>query len=111
MSVYPSIVSSGQYQTVSALPTINAKIAMIGTANTSTSQNIAYHKEAIALAVANLAMDLPGAQVSTAMDEEGGFSLRYVEQYQASTDQIVKRLDVLYGFALVRPELACKIYG
>jgi hypothetical protein len=65
--------------------------------------------------MAPLKTDLAGARVSTetsqANDEEGGLSIRYVEQYNASTDQSIQRFDVLYGWAVVRPELGCLIKG
>lgn len=111
LSVYPAIANSGQYQTVTALPATPAAVTFLGTSATKTDANFMYQRNAIALAVAPLAEDLDGAKVSRAMSEEDGLSIRYVSQYQAATDVSVKRLDVLYGWAVVRPELGCRIQG
>ena len=63
--------------------------------------------------MAPLDTDLPGAEVSKvrADSEEDGLSIRYVQQYNAQTDQKIQRFDVLYGWAVVRPELGCLIKG
>jgi hypothetical protein len=40
-----------------------------------------------------------------------GLSIRLVRQYDINSDQLPTRLDVLYGFSTVYPELACRITG
>jgi P22 coat protein - gene protein 5 len=111
LNVFPTISINGQYQTVNSLPSVGSNVTFQGTPATSTQVNVMYQKDAIALVVAPLASDLPGAEVSSsrADDEEGGMSIRYVQQYQALTDQVVRRLDILYGWGVVRPELGCRI--
>jgi hypothetical protein len=109
VSVFPVIANSGQYQTVTALPAAAQGVTFIGTRNTSTSANFMYNRNAIALVVAPLAEQLDGAKVSRIDDDDLG--LRFVSQYQALTDQLVKRLDILYTWATVRPELGCLIKG
>jgi P22 coat protein - gene protein 5 len=111
LNVYPAIANSGAYQTVSALPQVANAVTFLGTSATSTSANFMYEKNAIALVVAPLSEDLDGAKVSRASSEEDGLSIRFVSQYQASSDIVVKRLDILYGWAVVRPELGCLIKG
>jgi P22 coat protein - gene protein 5 len=111
LQVYPVMANAGQFQTITAMPASPAQVTFLGTSNTSTSANFMYNKNAIALAVAPLAEDLDGAKVSRAVSEEDGLSIRYVSQYQGLTDQQMTRLDVLYGWAVVRPELGCLIKG
>jgi hypothetical protein len=115
VNVFPAIANSGPYQTVTALPASGNTATFLGTSATSTKANFYYHKDAIALVVAPLKKDLAGARVSTetsrADDEAGGLSIRYVEQYNASTDQSIQRFDVLYGWATVRPELGSLVMG
>jgi hypothetical protein len=36
-------------------------------------------------------------------------SIRYIQSYDARTDSWVNRMDVLYGFAELRPSLACRV--
>jgi hypothetical protein len=109
VSVFPVIANSGQYQTVTTLPAVRAAVTFMGTANTSTAANFMYNKNAIALVVAPLSEDLDGAKVSRVDSPEDNLGLRFVSQYQASTDLVVKRLDILYTWASVRPELGCRI--
>lgn len=36
-------------------------------------------------------------------------SIRFVRQYDVQPDRYVTKMDVYYGFAVVRPEFACRI--
>jgi hypothetical protein len=63
------------------------------------------------MVMADLVMPNGGAKASRYSNNELGVALRLVEQYNAQTDQNVTRLDCLYGFKVIRPELACRIYG
>jgi hypothetical protein len=115
VSIYPPIANAGSFQTVTAVPTVQSNVVFMGTSNTSTAANFMYHKDAIAMVVAPLSDDLPGAEVSRVSDGEGmeddgaSLSLRYVAQYVATSDLVVKRIDILFGWGVVRPELGCRI--
>jgi P22 coat protein - gene protein 5 len=109
VSVFPALQPNGQYAVVSAGAAQGANVKFMGTSNTTTQTNFAYHREGIALAVAPLAENLPGAEVSTVRAPDDGLGIRYVEQYQALTDQTARRFDILYGWAVVRPTLGCLI--
>jgi hypothetical protein len=111
LTVFPQMVSTGNMQTISAMPTFQNAVTLLGTASTSTYANFYYQKNAIALAVAPLSDDCPGAEVSRATSEEDGLSVRFVRQHQASIDQTVARLDILYGWGVVRPELGVLVKG
>lgn len=106
----PAISASGQYQTVSALPQSGAAVTFMGAAGATTQVNIAYSPQAFALGVASLAdVGDEGAMCYTATDEDAGLELRYVYQYSAQTDLSTRRVDILYGWQLVRPSLAVRI--
>jgi hypothetical protein len=36
-------------------------------------------------------------------------SIRYIQNYDAHTDAMVSRMDVLYGFAALSPAYACRV--
>ncbi|MHB1260341.1 MAG: twin-arginine translocation signal domain-containing protein [Thermoplasmatota archaeon] len=38
-----------------------------------------------------------------------GVSVRFIRSYRAETDRNPCRLDILYGWATVRPELVCRV--
>jgi hypothetical protein len=115
ISISPSIITSGQLQTVTNSPADNADIYVIGatTALTSTvsSQSLVFHPDAFTMVMADLVMPQGGATASRTADNELGVALRMVQQYNIQTDQNAARLDCLYGFKTIRPELACRVYG
>ena len=109
--ISPSITLTGAYQTVNALPADNAAITVLGSTATAYPQNLAYHKDAFVLGCADL--DLPGGtdMAARATDPDSGLSLRIVRAYDISNDTFPCRIDILYGWKCVYPELACRIYG
>jgi hypothetical protein len=109
VNVFPTINATGQYQTVTAVPASTNTVTFMGGNTVSTQANFMYNKNAIAMVVAPLDEELDGASVSRIDDDN--LSLRFVKQYQASTDLKVYRLDILYTWATVRPELGCLIKG
>ena len=44
-----------------------------------------------------------------AADKDLGLSIRVVRQYTINNDSIPTRLDVLYGWAPLYPELSCRV--
>jgi len=112
LSVAPTINSptAAQYQTVSALPAANAAITMMGTSGQSTQVNIMYQKQAVTMVSAPLAdVSDAGAFCVRVVSPEDGLSLRYVKQYQASSDQVIPRVDILTGWQVTRPSLGVRI--
>lgn len=110
LSVYPAIQPNGQGQTINTAPVAGANVTWLGTPATPTQANFMYQKDAVALVVANLAdVGGYGAECTMADNEDDGMSIRIVTQYQGLTDQIVRRVDFLYGWGVVRPELGCRI--
>ena len=111
ISIYPPIYgpATAAQQTVSALPAASAPLTINGTANSSGTVGLAFHKDAFTLACADL--PLPGGvdMASRVSDRQLGLSIRCIRQYNISTDQFPLRLDILYGHAALYPELACRI--
>lgn len=109
ISIYPAITPTGQYQNVTASPANSAALTIVGTAATSYAQNLAYHKDAFCLGMADL--DLPGGveMSDRARDPDSGLALRIVRAYDINSDNHPCRIDVLYGWATLYAELACRI--
>lgn len=95
--------------TVNSFPQAGAAITMLGTAATVYPQNLVYHKDAITFASADLVMpqgvDMASRQV------HNGISMRIVRQYDINNDRMPCRIDVLYGYSVIRPQMACRIWG
>ncbi len=47
--------------------------------------------------------------MNTVESSETGLSMRLVRQFDVNSGGFVSRLDVLYGFSVLRPELAVRI--
>lgn len=115
LPISPAIYLTGPYQNVSAYPVDGAAVTLFGAATTYASKvspaNLAYHRDAFVLGMADL--PLPGGvdMAARASDPESGLSVRIVRQYDINNDEFPCRIDVLYGWKTVYPELACRIQG
>jgi len=107
VSIYPSIVASGALQTVNAVPADNAAITVYNTASDVTTTSLAFHKDAFTFATADLVM--PKGVDFAAREVYDGISIRVVRQYDVNNDAFPCRLDILYGYKAIRPQLACRI--
>lgn len=111
LSIYPAIVPAvngvaQQYQTVDASPADGAAInpALGVGASTTYTKNFAYAPEAVTLATADL--EKPKNVHEVAREAFDGVSMRMVTDYFIGSDQLITRLDVLYGYLWIRPEWA-----
>jgi len=106
----PAMYSAGQaLATVDALPVSGKAVTFYGSASTQYPQNLIYHRDAIAFATADLLMpqgvDMASRQV------HNGISLRVVRQYDINNDRLPCRIDVLYGYSVIRPQMAVRLWG
>jgi hypothetical protein len=109
LSIVPEIITSGAYQTVSAGPANDAAITVIGTGGTAYAQNLAFHKNALALVVCPL--ELPSSAVFKARATYNDLSLRVVKAYDVSEDEEIIRHDILYGWKTIYPDLGGRVWG
>lgn len=105
--ISPAIVTTGAGQNVSVSPANGAAVTLAGAANTPYGLSMAYQKGAFAFATADLVM--PRGVDFASREVFDGISMRIVRQYDINTDKFPCRLDVLYGFKTVRPQLACRL--
>ena len=110
VTVSPAVITAGQFQNVS-IPTTSATAAVTPFNKTGTvsPQNIVMHKNAFCLATADLELPDGVHFAGRASDKELGLSLRVIRQYTINNDSIPTRVDVLYGWAPLYPELACRV--
>lgn len=107
ISIYPAIVTSGAYQTVSASPANNAGITVKGTASTQYAQNIAFTKDCFGLVCVPL--ELPEGVDFKARETFRNISMRIVRAYDINNDVFPTRMDILYGTTTYYPELGCRL--
>ena len=112
--IYPAIVPGVggqpvQYQTVTVSPANGAAVNPSNglAAGTKYTKNFSFAPEAVTLATADL--EIPKGIHEGARDEFDGVSMRMITDYMIGTDQLITRLDVLYGYLWIRPEWAVVI--
>lgn len=96
-------------QNCSGAPADNADIVFVGNASTSYVQQLMYHKEAFQFITAPLPIfdDAQKCVVKT----KDNLSLRVWMGSDIRNDELLMRVDILYGMAALRPEWACRIIG
>ena len=110
LAISPEIVTTGARKNVTGSPADNAAIVKVGAgANELLSGSLAFHKNAFTFATADLVM--PTGVDFSAREVYDGISMRVVRQYDINSDKFPTRLDVLYGFKTIRPQLACRIHA
>ena len=112
LNIAPAIIATGasiSNGTVTAIPVSGATVTIAGAASTTFVQNLAYHQDAFTLATADLLM--PAGVDFAARETYDGISMRVVRQYDISNDAFPCRIDVLAGWATLRPEMSAVIWG
>ena len=110
LSVSPAIYTSAHaLATVNSFPASSAVLTFLGGSATQYAQNLVYHKDAITFATADLL--LPQGVDMASRQVHNGISMRIVRQYDINNDRMPCRIDVLYGYKVIRPAMACRIWG
>ncbi|MEI9890927.1 MAG: P22 phage major capsid protein family protein [Caulobacteraceae bacterium] len=107
LTIAPAIVTSGAAQNVGAAPGNSAPLTFVGSASTAYEQELAFHRDAFAFATADLVM--PKGVDFAAREVYDGVSMRIVRAYDINNDAFPCRIDVLYGYKTIRPQLACRV--
>jgi hypothetical protein len=115
VTVAECLITGGQFQNVQTTTawtgtpavTINGGAAS-GTAST---QHLAFHRDAFALAFVDLPLPRTAVEASRAYDEDLGLAIRIATQYTINNDAEPTRLDVAYGFASLYRQMAYRIAG
>jgi hypothetical protein len=110
VKVSPAIyTASHALATVDSFPQSGATVTFLGSASTQYPQNLVYHKDAITFATADLL--LPQGVDMASRQVHNGISLRVVRQYDINNDRMPCRIDVLYGYGVIRPQMAVRMWG
>lgn len=111
LAVSPSIVTTGAKQNVTASPTDTGAVVKLGAgANETYTQSMVYHPDAFTFVSADL-VDVSKFGCWGARQVMDNISMRIARQYDIVNDKIPCRIDVLYGYKTIRPQLACRIHA
>jgi hypothetical protein len=108
LSILPEILGPGNdNQTVLTLPADNAAITFQAAAN-GQGVNLGFARDFVTFATVDLQMP-PAGTVKASRMEFDGLSLRMIQDFDTRNDQMLYRLDILWGSAVLRPELGVVI--
>lgn len=114
--ISPTIVGPGSpFQNVDALPLDEAAISLFGDTTMSdvsadvTPTGLAFHPDFATAVCADLPLPKGTDMAGRKSDDQLGLSIRFIRDYDPTTDQMVNRFDLLYGWAVLRQELAVRI--
>jgi len=110
VSVKPGLIygSGNAYQNCAlsgASDTDGNAVTLIGAVGSAFGQDLQFHKDAFVFATADLE-DVSKYGAWGARAQKDGISMRIARQYAIGTDTVPCRIDVLWGFAGLYPELA-----
>ena len=108
-TISPTPVSSGATQNVSGTLTSGLAVVKVGGgASALYAQSVLFHPEAFAFVTADL-IDVSKFGAWGAREVMDGISMRIARQYDITNDRIPCRIDVLYGYKCIRPQLAVRV--
>ncbi len=107
----PPVFLTGARQNVAGIGTTTSTQALtwMGSPNSTYALGLMYHKDAYTFATASL--PLMGASEKCVRRTYDGLSLRVWQDSDIRNDELLTRIDILYGFAAIRPEWGCVIVG
>ena len=109
-SISPAIyTATNALATVDSFPVASAVVTFLGAASSSYPQNLIYQKNAITFATADLL--LPQGVDMASRQVHNGISMRIVRQYDINNDRMPCRIDVLYGYSVIRAPMAVRLWG
>ncbi len=108
MTISPTPVTSGATQNVTAVGAGLTVVKVGGGASALYDQSLLFHPDAFTFVTADL-IDVSKFGAWGARQVMDGISMRIARQYDIVNDQIPCRIDVLYGYKTLRPQLACRV--
>lgn len=113
VKISPEIITTGNLKNVTNAPADNAPVLVFGHASSQANKvspiNLAYHKDAAILGCADLYIPNNVEMASVASDPESGLSVRFIRFYDGKLDEVISRLDILYGWLLAHPEWMVRV--
>lgn len=114
LTVGECLISGGQFQNCTVAPANSAAITVnggTGNAGQVSPQGIVMHRNAFALAFADLPLPRGVHEAARARSKTVNMSLRVVSQYTINNDALPTRVDALYGYSSVYRQQAIRVPG
>lgn len=116
ISIGECVITGGQFQNCVATSAFTATAAITvnggaANANKVSPQGVVFHRDAFALAFADLPLPRGVESAARANDSDIGMSMRMVTQYTINNDAMPTRCDVLYGNDGLYRQFAVRVAG
>ena len=115
VTVADCVITGGQFQNCVAGAAFTGTPVVVlnaaATLATNSTENLYFHRDAVAVATVDLPLPRTAVEASRAYDAELGLSIRIATQYTINNDAEPTRLDIAYGFASLYRGLAARISG
>ena len=107
----PAIYRTGPRQNVTGVgsSTSTTAVNFLGTTSATFPMGLMYHRDAFTFATAELPLMADAA--SCVRKTYDGLSLRVWRASDIRNDEMLTRIDILYGYAAIRPQWACRLVG
>ena len=102
-------IVNGQVGTIKDFTVLRSQFVKVTGSGPATTQNIAFARDAIGLAVRRLPQPLPGTGAIAEYAEMGNFGLRVTMSYQPNTLAQQFTVDCLYGCAVLRNSFGVQV--
>jgi hypothetical protein len=110
LAISPSVVATGALQNVSNTVADNSAVVKVAAgASELINGSLAFYRDAFTFATADL--PLPNGVDMAARATVENITVSIVRDFSISDRSFPCRLDVLYGYAALRPQLACRIHA
>lgn len=106
-AISPSIITSGAKQNVDHLPSLNDVVSVYAGDSVVYQSNLMYHKDAFTFVTADLPIMDDAVRCVRRMQD--GLSIRVWQGSDIRNDELLLRMDILYGWKSLRPEWACRV--
>jgi hypothetical protein len=102
-----NVVSSNGVALTSTSNVSAAALTFVGDRLSTYTHNLMYHRDAFTFATA--ALPIYASAEKCVVKTYDGISLRVWQDADIRNDELLTRIDILYGFAAIRPQWACRI--
>jgi hypothetical protein len=100
-------ISTGARQNVNTLPVNGDAVTFFGTASATYKNALAYHRDFATFVTADLPLMDDAAKCVRRVQD--GLSMRVWQGSDIRNDELLMRIDILYGYKVLKPEWACRI--
>jgi hypothetical protein len=107
LSISPAIYATGALQNVSNAAATAKAITKVGGNAAAYDVGLAYHRDAFMFATADL--EIPPTAVASKRVSMDGLSLAFVQDFDITNYRTISRIDIMYGYGLLRSELATRL--